>query len=326
MHVRGGFGKATLGDASRLAQVLIGTLLVTSCVQYPPRYVYPPFAQRPPPLPQAAVPWVPPVPERLPPNPEDRLARFRDLTRQPSLSEAEVKQFSAPAGSVPGASEPVPVVLVVFPERVFFEFDSAALRPEAMFVIILIAEELRQDTADVAVTILGHTDGVGTDAYNLTLSRKRTLSVMLSLVGHGVNPAQLSTVAIGRAQPIAPNSSPEGRARNRRVEFMISASEMANLVVIRNRKVDALNFTTPSGLLDAPPRAVEVFKPFFPSEGPPELRRERQLALRTPDQLPGPRLVPLSQLPSPAPPEPVPGPRQPEPLPGPRPPNDYQTQ
>jgi hypothetical protein len=101
---------------------------------------------------------------------------------------------------------------------------------------------MRRDVPDAALTVLGHTDAVGSDDYNIDLSRRRAAAVMAMLIARGLDPGELSTVAIGKAQPIAPNSTAMGRARNRRVEFMISGSEQANLAVVANREVDGAFF------------------------------------------------------------------------------------
>ena len=92
---------------------------------------------------------------------------------------------------------------------------------------------MRRDVPDAQLTLLGHTDAIGSDQFNEDLSMRRARNVFQALVNRGVNPAQLSTVAIGKNQPIASNETEEGRARNRRVEFLISASQDANLASTR---------------------------------------------------------------------------------------------
>jgi hypothetical protein len=91
---------------------------------------------------------------------------------------------------------------------------------------------------DAKVTILGHTDAIGGDAYNIDLSKRRALAVTQELVRRGVRPEQLSMVAIGKNQPIAPNTTDEGRALNRRVEFMISASQEANRALVQQHRIN----------------------------------------------------------------------------------------
>lgn len=149
-----------------------------------------------------------------------------------------------PAGQVPGVSYPVPVVRIRFDERVFFDFDKDSIRPEAEAVLAIMAENMRHDVPDAQLTILGHTDAIGSDAYNFDLSSRRATNVMQALYQRGVRLSQMSTVAVGKTQPVAPNSTDEGRALNRRVEFMISASEAANLTLVSKRRVVCDYFAT----------------------------------------------------------------------------------
>ena len=174
----------------------------------------------------------------------DRIRRFQRLARMDGIPAPKVEQVYAPAGTVPGVDGPVPVVRVVFNEAVFFNTNSATPLPQSTPVLDLIAQNMRLDVPDAALTILGHTDSMGTDAYNMRLSARRALHVMRMLVTRGVDPLQMTTVAIGDRQPISPNDTPEGRALNRRVEFLISASTAANLAVVQYRKVNPAFFST----------------------------------------------------------------------------------
>ena len=71
------------------------------------------------------------------------------------------------------------------------------------------------------VDVYGHTDSVGSEAYNQRLSEQRAASVAAYLVSHGVNAARLGTKGFGKSQPIASNETPDGQAANRRVEIKI---------------------------------------------------------------------------------------------------------
>ena len=71
------------------------------------------------------------------------------------------------------------------------------------------------------VTVSGHTDGKGTDAYNLELGRKRAEAVRELLIKFGAPAERLSVTSYGKSQPIADNDTEEGRAKNRRVEFQV---------------------------------------------------------------------------------------------------------
>ncbi|MEO0232818.1 MAG: OmpA family protein, partial [candidate division WOR-3 bacterium] len=72
----------------------------------------------------------------------------------------------------------------------------------------------------------GHTDSIGSDSYNMSLSQARAEAVRSYLITrHGIDPARLIARGYGETMPIAPNTSREGRAQNRRVEFVIIKTE-----------------------------------------------------------------------------------------------------
>lgn len=82
-----------------------------------------------------------------------------------------------------------------------------------------------RDHPEVRVRVRGHTDSTAEDAYNLDLSRARAQAVVAWLVAHGVDAARLEAEGVGEAEPIDTNATEEGRARNRRVEFVIVATD-----------------------------------------------------------------------------------------------------
>jgi outer membrane protein OmpA-like peptidoglycan-associated protein len=88
------------------------------------------------------------------------------------------------------------------------------------------AETLQQtlktlnDHPDIIVEISGHTDDVGSDAYNKTLSQKRADAVRMWLINNGVDGSRLRAVGYGEERPVVPNDSPENRQKNRRIEFV----------------------------------------------------------------------------------------------------------
>lgn len=168
----------------------------------------------------------------------DRIARFQRLANIGGIIPPTITQTVVTPEQVPGIERPIPVVRIVFDERVLFDFDKDVPRPEAAAVLDLVADNMRRDVPDAQLTLLGHTDAVGSDQYNYDLSTRRARNVFQALVNRGVNPAQLSTVAIGKNQPIASNETEQGRARNRRVEFLISASRGANLAVVRLQPIN----------------------------------------------------------------------------------------
>jgi outer membrane protein OmpA-like peptidoglycan-associated protein len=108
--------------------------------------------------------------------------------------------------------------------EVLFEHDSDALRSGAAKALdgVLARIEAREGPR---VTVLGHTDSTGDDAYNLDLSRRRAEAAARYLEEHGVARAALTVKGHGESRPVAENGSPEGRRKNRRVEIVIIGNE-----------------------------------------------------------------------------------------------------
>ena len=115
---------------------------------------------------------------------------------------------------------PVPEVHRSPPNKVLvpFDHDSAALTAAQNGVLEKIIGYLG-DHPRVKITIKGYTDSRGNPRYNVRLSRLRADMVKHYLVAHGIAPSRITTFALGAAEPIAPNDSPEGREQNRRVEL-----------------------------------------------------------------------------------------------------------
>ncbi|MGQ0501053.1 MAG: OmpA family protein [Panacagrimonas sp.] len=101
-----------------------------------------------------------------------------------------------------------------------FEFDSDRLTKPAELVLNDVADTLAA-YPDVTVEVQGHTDSLGTDAYNLGLSERRSIAVKRYLSGRGVNGDRMRPVGYGESAPIADNGTPEGQEENRRVEFRV---------------------------------------------------------------------------------------------------------
>lgn len=104
--------------------------------------------------------------------------------------------------------------------RVKFPFNEFSFSPFFYGVLDRIAEVL-EDHPNVGLTIIGHADSVGTFRYNQTLSEERALSVKIYLINEGIVLERLITTGYGETRPIADNGTWEGRAENRRVEFII---------------------------------------------------------------------------------------------------------
>ena len=103
---------------------------------------------------------------------------------------------------------------------IFFEFDRAELMPRS-FVELHKLLKLLKDNPKLTIEIIGHTDDQGTGEYNIDLSRQRALAVFAFLTKQGIASKRLRVKGAGEMQPIASNETEEGRAQNRRVEFLV---------------------------------------------------------------------------------------------------------
>jgi outer membrane protein OmpA-like peptidoglycan-associated protein len=103
---------------------------------------------------------------------------------------------------------------------IYFDTDKSALKAESAPTIKQIVQLLRDD-ASMKLLVVGHTDNQGEFDYNMNLSQHRADAVVAELTGaHGIQSSRLRPVGIAYASPVAPNTSEEGRARNRRVELV----------------------------------------------------------------------------------------------------------
>ncbi len=112
-------------------------------------------------------------------------------------------------------------ILLNMPNSITFGFDSSSVRPEFNGTLSDIAHILNQ-YPQTNVEVLGHTDNVGNDSYNKTLSEKRAQAVTSMLISNGVDSNRLYVNGRGESEPIASNNTESGRAQNRRVEVKIS--------------------------------------------------------------------------------------------------------
>ena len=115
-------------------------------------------------------------------------------------------------------------IAVSFPSGILFPFNSTQLMPAGRENLTKLAGILQRYPGS-SVLIVGHTDNVGSDQYNMTLSQNRAQAAASYLQTAGVAAGRIRTEGRGEAEPIADNATEEGRARNRRVEVAIFASE-----------------------------------------------------------------------------------------------------
>jgi outer membrane protein OmpA-like peptidoglycan-associated protein len=124
--------------------------------------------------------------------------------------------------------------VISLPDHVLFDFDRHELRPEATPTLDRIAEAVDY-FAPAPVRVAGHTDARGSTQHNQGLSERRARSVLDHLVGAGVDPDRLTAEGHGETRPVAPNQrpdgsdDPDGRARNRRVEVVITGVDPSDL-------------------------------------------------------------------------------------------------
>ncbi len=109
-----------------------------------------------------------------------------------------------------------------FVRPIFFDFDKSDIKPESFPIIDEIVDQM-MSRPKLRLEIQGHTDNVGTVEYNQSLSERRAKAVFDALVERGVDSKRLRWRGFGLSHPIAPNDTEEGRAKNRRTQFIILA-------------------------------------------------------------------------------------------------------
>ncbi len=112
-----------------------------------------------------------------------------------------------------------------FPD-VTFDFDQWNLSDEGKKMLSEVAEQIRKDKKWLYIKIDGHTDGIGSLAYNMDLSLKRAISAATYLISHeGVDPSKIFIKGLGKSNPISDNETAEGRRKNRRTEILFLVSK-----------------------------------------------------------------------------------------------------
>ncbi|MBB6110378.1 OmpA family protein [Mucilaginibacter lappiensis] len=140
----------------------------------------------------------------------------RNMDRQA----AEIKQ-TVPGATVTREGEGI---LVKFDSGILFDTNKSDLKPEAQSNLQKLATSL-QNNQNTNILIVGHTDNTGSDSYNMDLSVRRAESVKSYIAANNVSPSRLTTSGKGESEPIADNTTVEGRAQNRRVEIVIVAND-----------------------------------------------------------------------------------------------------
>jgi outer membrane protein OmpA-like peptidoglycan-associated protein len=147
-------------------------------------------------------------------------ARAREADRnaqQARTAEERAKALERELADLKGKKTDRGVVVTL--GDVLFDTGKATLKPGAYSTIERLASVLKEDSSR-KVMIEGHTDSVGTDEYNQSLSERRAQSVQAALFERGVEASQISTVGKGETTPVASNDTAAGRQQNRRVELV----------------------------------------------------------------------------------------------------------
>jgi len=143
-----------------------------------------------------------------------------DLTPKPAAAPPPPPPPPAAPAAKP-AAKPAPVAQkVTLAADVLFDFDKAILKNEGKNKLDDLATKVKAINLEVVIAI-GHTDSIGSDAYNQKLSVRRAESVKAYLVSKGVEPNRVYTEGKGEKQPVASNKTKDGRAKNRRVEIEV---------------------------------------------------------------------------------------------------------
>ncbi len=131
------------------------------------------------------------------------------------------KAAPAPAPRpAPPAPAPAAASKVTYAADAFFDFDKSVLKPEGKAKLDDLVSKVKAINLEVIIAV-GHTDWIGTDAYNQKLSVRRAEAVKAYLVSKGIEKNRIYTEGKGEKQPVADNRTKEGRAKNRRVEIEV---------------------------------------------------------------------------------------------------------
>jgi OOP family OmpA-OmpF porin len=152
-----------------------------------------------------------------------RNASWTPATAAEGCDGAIVPAAAAPAAAPAAAAAAAPqaaAAKLTFASDAFFDFDRAVLKPEGRANLDGLVEKMQGINLEVVVAV-GHTDSTGPAAYNQALSVRRAEAVKAYLVSKGIEANRVYVEGKGETQPVADNSTREGRAKNRRVEVEV---------------------------------------------------------------------------------------------------------
>ncbi len=138
----------------------------------------------------------------------------------PAPAPAPAAAPAAPAAPAPAVAAAPVASKVTYAADAFFDFDKSVLKPEGKAKLDDLASKVGGINLEVVIAV-GHTDATGPDGYNQALSNRRAEAVKAYLVSKGIESNRVYTEGKGEAQPVADNSTREGRSKNRRVEVEV---------------------------------------------------------------------------------------------------------
>ncbi len=153
---------------------------------------------------------------------------FGKCVETPYVDKANVPVECGGVAPVAVVQPPAPTMItetMVLEADTNFDFDKAVLKPAGQETLSLLAEDVRRADDVDSISVVGHTDSIGTEAYNQGLSERRAAAVRDFLVEQGVDPSLIRTRGMGESQPVASNANRDGRAENRRVEITVEAQQ-----------------------------------------------------------------------------------------------------
>ena len=137
-----------------------------------------------------------------------------------AITAAPKAAAAAPAPAAAAAAQPAAASKVTYAADAFFDFDKSVLKAEGKAKLDDLVAKIKAINLEVIIAV-GHTDSVGTDAYNQKLSVRRADAVKAYLVTKGIEKNRVYTEGKGETQPVADNKTTEGRSKNRRVEIEV---------------------------------------------------------------------------------------------------------
>ena len=151
-----------------------------------------------------------------------RNANWTPVTAAPGCDGAVAAPAAAPAAAAPAApvAQAPAAAKVTYAADTFFDFNKSVVKPAGKAKLDDLVAKVKGINLEVIIAV-GHTDSVGSEAYNQKLSDRRAESVKANLVSKGIEKNRIYTEGKGEKQPVADNKTSEGRAKNRRVEIEV---------------------------------------------------------------------------------------------------------